>query len=83
MITHIYTIPGCLYWDDKPETIPYFVFIFTCPPYREQVGLHAYHKRRRAWAKNDEFGCCVIAGRSRTRQIERWCQLSRLKCEVK
>lgn len=83
MVTRIYTVPGCLYWDDTPETEPHYVFIFTCDPYREQVGLHPYHKHRRVWAKNDRFNIKVITGINRTRQVERWCQLSGLKREVK
>ena len=95
MVTRIYTVPGRLYWDDTPETEPHYVFIFTCDPYREQVGLHPYHKRRRSWAKAPKFGTViawaksqqfrrnVIAGKNRTRQVERWCQLSGFRCEVK
>ena len=83
MVARIYTIPGRLYWDDTPETEPHYVFIFVCDPYREQVGLHSYHKRGRAWAKNRRFGSKIIAGKNRTRQVERWCQLSGFKCEVK
>ena len=81
MVMRIYTVPGRLYWDDTPETEPQFVFIFVCGPYWEQIGLHPYHKHRRVWSKGEHFGRSAIAGKNRTRQVERWCQLSGFKCE--
>lgn len=58
------------------------VFIFVTPPYRDTRGLRTYHKRHRLWAVAG-FDCKTKAGTKRTRQIERWCQMTGATMEEK
>ena len=82
MLIRTYTIPGVMHLDDMHYTPSRYVFIFVCDPYRETNKLHQYQKRRRVWATSDDFRNGLSTGKHRTRQVERWCQLSGFKCEV-